>query len=122
MEEVVINPEAVEVEIVGETAMVVLRPGQSITVNMNFFMYSSPGVTMNKTQSLREIKEARGRKGDSVRRVVGCSGNQFEYVGMGRPGGGPILALNPMVVCAEGLFVRDTHLLCTSGFTSIFSE
>lgn len=124
MEEL-INASEVHLDLLGpkhNTAQVLLQPSQSLTMDLQFFQYCSAGVQFQQEESWSEVKQAKGRRGITARRVLISGSGQLEYVGLGQPGGGPILVLNPALVCSEGLFVRDTHLLCTSGLSTIYSE
>ena len=124
MEELVCTPE-VQLSLLGpkhNTAQVLLPPSQTLTLDLQYFLYCSAGIQFEQEQSQNEVKQARGRRGKTARRVLTSGSGHLEYVGMGQPSAGPILALNPVLVCAEGLFVRDTHLLCTSNLSTIYSE
>lgn len=124
MEHLVCTPE-VQLNLLGakqNTAQILLRPSQSLTLDLQYFLYCSAGILFDQEQSRSEVKQARGRKGKTARRVLFSGSGHLEYVGMGQPSAGPILVLNPALVCAQGLFVRDTHLLCTSGLSTIYSE
>ena len=97
------------------TAQLLLLPSQSINLDLQHFLYSSPGLALLPEPSLKESSDSVGRIGKQHRRVLVNSGDKPEYVGVGMSQGGGIVALRPEMVCEEGIFVKEGNLLVAFG-------